>query len=499
MPRYELRNTSNNALSYVEGTPPFSLTGLVAPGTYRARVMSDEEPTDIVLAAVDPSFTNLTFDSPGGGDPNELTLTYTYAGDDDLVAYGVTSTEATPPGADAAARRANIIAGTGTGNLEEFSVDPFTGSTLELIAGALTASSESATHAHIFIQEKNNGGFSEIRTVALSNLDFTPATLSGAETTDANTIALTFTEAVFGTVAAGQFAFDIDSVAATVTNAVRSGSTVTLTVSDTIEVGGVLDALAYTPGALVDVRGNPVAAFSGETITNNESAWVPTDLGSKLVLWLDPSDLTKQFQDIAKTTAVTATGQSVFAVEKTAGTATVDALAAGGGSPGAPEITISGSDHYWTFSDPPGDTFRFVGLPQTTTDEVYANLRTSDSLGAFIAANGPNNAAGIIQDTAATDPHAGAGTPSYRVNGSPISSPTRDDLHTNWSTGTWNTIGITNLDTATAAAWNTTHLMFYTDGDLDIAGDLGDVLITQALTTDERASLEAWLAARKPA
>jgi hypothetical protein len=274
MPRYELRNTADNSKTYVEGSLPLNLSGLVPVGTYRARVMSDEEPTDIVIAATNPDFTALDYASPGSGDPNELTLTYTYGGSDALVAYGVTSTEATPPGADAAARRANIIAGTGTGNLEEFSVDPFSGSTLDLIAGALTASSESATYAHIFIQEKNNGGFSEIRSVALSNLDFTPATLSTAEATNANTVVLTFTENVFGSVSAGQFAFDIDGVAATITNAVRSGATVTLTVSDTILAGDVLDELSYTPGTLADTRGNPVAAFSGEAITNSITSGV---------------------------------------------------------------------------------------------------------------------------------------------------------------------------------------------------------------------------------
>lgn len=49
MPRYEIRRTSDNALTYVEGDLPLNLMLSQAPGTYRAKVMSAEEPTDIVV------------------------------------------------------------------------------------------------------------------------------------------------------------------------------------------------------------------------------------------------------------------------------------------------------------------------------------------------------------------------------------------------------------------------------------------------------------------
>jgi hypothetical protein len=49
MPKYELRNTADNSLSYVEGALPLNLTGLVAAGTYRAREISAEHPEDIVV------------------------------------------------------------------------------------------------------------------------------------------------------------------------------------------------------------------------------------------------------------------------------------------------------------------------------------------------------------------------------------------------------------------------------------------------------------------
>jgi hypothetical protein len=49
MPRYEIRNTSNSALTYVEGDLPLDLMLTQAAGTYRAKVMSAEEATDIVV------------------------------------------------------------------------------------------------------------------------------------------------------------------------------------------------------------------------------------------------------------------------------------------------------------------------------------------------------------------------------------------------------------------------------------------------------------------
>jgi hypothetical protein len=49
MPRYEIRNTSDNSLTYVEGTLPVNLMLTQAAGTYRAKVMSAEEATDIVV------------------------------------------------------------------------------------------------------------------------------------------------------------------------------------------------------------------------------------------------------------------------------------------------------------------------------------------------------------------------------------------------------------------------------------------------------------------
>lgn len=57
MPRYEIRNTSDSGLTYVEGDLPLNLMLSQAAGTYRARVMSAEQATDIVVPSLTASIT----------------------------------------------------------------------------------------------------------------------------------------------------------------------------------------------------------------------------------------------------------------------------------------------------------------------------------------------------------------------------------------------------------------------------------------------------------
>lgn len=106
---------------------------------------------------------------------------------------------------------------------------------------------------------------------------FTTPALAGpvfvvAAAVEANTVIVAHSEALFGTAAATDWAFDINGTPATLTNVSIAGNAVTLTVSDTITSGSVLNALAYTPGDIADGSGNPLSAFSGQAITNNVPA-----------------------------------------------------------------------------------------------------------------------------------------------------------------------------------------------------------------------------------
>jgi hypothetical protein len=217
----------------------------------------------------------MTYDSPGAGEANTLTLTGTYAGTYALIGRGVTSTVATPPGADDATRRANIIAGTGTGNLEEFAIDPFSFSIVDFTITGLTSASEAATYVHFFVEEGGDGtGFSEIRSVAVSNLDFTAPTVTWATDTLGETIIGTATEIIFGTESNANWSIPGHTV--TATNI--SGDTITLTVSPTIAVDDV-DTVSYTPGDVRDTRGTSLAAITSAAVTNNVTGtFAPSDL-----------------------------------------------------------------------------------------------------------------------------------------------------------------------------------------------------------------------------
>jgi hypothetical protein len=214
--------------------------------------------------SANPDFTDLAFTAGGSGVEDNLAATYTYAGNYPLVFRGVTSTVFTPPGADAAAIRSNIIAGTGTGNLEEFAVDPFSGSTLTLVAGQLTASSNSATYIHGFIEEKTNTGFSEIRTVAVSGLDFTVPTITWATNLAGTQLIGTPSETLYETdTVVGNFTMS----GHTLTN-LAIGATITMDISPSVAAGET-DTINYSGGDLRDGRGNPVANITGGAITNN--------------------------------------------------------------------------------------------------------------------------------------------------------------------------------------------------------------------------------------
>lgn len=78
MPRYEIRNTVGNALTYVDGTLPVDLMLSQAAGTYRARVMSDEQATDIVVPVLTAG--SIANASPVVGDTLTVTASNAPAG-----------------------------------------------------------------------------------------------------------------------------------------------------------------------------------------------------------------------------------------------------------------------------------------------------------------------------------------------------------------------------------------------------------------------------------
>ncbi len=215
--------------------------------------------------AVNPDFTDLTFADPDPGVPDELTATYTYAGSDTLVFRGITSTSATVPGATRAEELDNIRNGTGSGTLEEFSVNPFSTSNFDLTG--LTATSEAATYIHAFIEEETNGGISTIRTTAVSGLDFTAPTLGSLATdsVDGTEVTGTFSEAVYGTEDPADWTINGD----TPDSVIISGTSFTADMTSNPIAFGDVVTLSYSGGDIADGDGNPLATISGASVTNN--------------------------------------------------------------------------------------------------------------------------------------------------------------------------------------------------------------------------------------
>jgi hypothetical protein len=219
--------------------------------------------------AINPDFTALSYTDNNDGTPSELDLEWSDEGSTDThVLYGVTSTEATAPGADAAAQRANIIAGTGTGALEEFTIDPLPAD-IAPITG-LTSTSHTATYVHAFIAEKNNGGVSAIQTVAVSGLDFTAPTFASATTSaDGTTVTIDASKALFGTPDVDNAVLEIDGTPTALTSAALSSGDVVLTPTTPL-AGGETYTVSYdnSGGELTDQDGNALTSFTDEEVTD---------------------------------------------------------------------------------------------------------------------------------------------------------------------------------------------------------------------------------------
>jgi hypothetical protein len=329
--------------------------------------------------SANPDFTNLAFTAGGSGVEDSLAATYTYAGNYPLVFRGVTSTVATPPGADGAAIRANIIAGTGTGNVEEFAIDPFSGSTLNITAGQLTGASDSATHIHGFVEEKNSTGFSEVRTVAVSGLNISAPTVTWATNLAGTQVIGTANETIFGTGVTGNWTVP----GHTVTGATVSGTTITLTVSPLI-VNGDTDTVSYSGGNLENNKGTALANITSASITNNVPvpATPPSILANTQAISQNSDNNTSVAS--AGITAQTGTNRLAMLIvsAKSNSTTSLDNIAATWGSQsftrlyeeGHPTSGVPGSAiFYMKSADIPAGS-NVITITATGMNRVYARL-----------------------------------------------------------------------------------------------------------------------------
>jgi hypothetical protein len=261
---------SINSAGTMTGTP----TTVTADATYTltmqdeyARQTSDTFTLEITAAAVNPTLTLTAQTAGSGGNPDSVSATYSYAGSDTVDLYVVTTNTATPQS------QANIIAGSGGGIIQGDSQLGYTGGTIDLDGFTTNAG---VTHIQAVAVERNNGGTSGVQVIAVTSVDFTaPVVLSVVTNTAGDELTITFDETVIGTNNAANFTM----TGHTLSSMAGTGTTRTLAVSPAVANGDV-DTLAYTPGNLTNVRGNALASFSGQAITNN----VPGGAGSLSII-----------------------------------------------------------------------------------------------------------------------------------------------------------------------------------------------------------------------
>lgn len=223
-----------------------------------------------LLASVNPTVTSFSVTERAGGQKDLLNLTVNKNGSTDTHVLGIVTRNG-----GTQLTGAQIKAGTGT-FLERVVIDPLP-TTPNFDLTGFTATSNGDRDIDVAVWEKNNGGVSDSATDNAIGLNFTALAFVSAETSSANTVVVTFDKNSYGTEDASDWAFDIDGIAATITGVSISGTDATLTISETIASGEVLDALAYSGGDLVGEDGNSLAPFSGEGITNNLTVSYGTD------------------------------------------------------------------------------------------------------------------------------------------------------------------------------------------------------------------------------
>lgn len=101
----------------------------------------------------------------------------------------------------------------------------------------------------------------------------------------------------------------------------------------------------------------------------------------------------------------------------------------------------------------------FTGAAGPADASLFTVIKTSDAEAVLYTGEETFDYVGVIQDTGTGSPHANAGSPTYYVNGTALTSPTRDDLHTAVSTGEFEILEVRGAD---MSGWSKLRLSGYT-------------------------------------
>jgi hypothetical protein len=253
------------------GTP----TTVTADDTYTlrgtdeyGRITDDTFTLEITAVAAAPTLDSVVFTDNNDGTPAELAITYTgdVTGYRVYLATGDSTFDSDVPTDSELYNETGSVSGV----LEyaNFAV----GSNIDITG--LTSTSNSATRIAVrLIKSADGSGTSNAVVETVSGLDFTSPSFSSAEvgTIDADTLEITATETLFGTVDYTDFTLTGN----TITAASLSGGKIRLTLGTTATSGDDYTGdLSYdgTGSALVDGDGNALTTFSSQDVTNNVSA-----------------------------------------------------------------------------------------------------------------------------------------------------------------------------------------------------------------------------------
>lgn len=427
-----------------------------------------------------------TFTASGLGSRASLNVDYTYDGGNTITGYAVVGT------APFTVTNEQLIAGSDGSGREFFNWTVSDAVDQDLVDTLTTASNGADTIIFILTDGTIE---SAQETVAATGLNFTAPTVSSTAPADEGTagvdddFVITLSEDPYE--GSGNFylynASDtlISTIAAASCTYDTGADTVTVPLPTMSEVGHYMQ---WDAGVVVDADGNNLAGVSNKTSYNFT---VSASTGRQDIVDMIGSDTNAFFWDVSDEGLgdiyeERASQTTVSSVDGVVGSM-VDASANGYVSQvdladANRPLLRNDSGRYSLECDGTDDLFpQTTDLPNNTAYSVFVAFETGDTT--FIGARQPSSAtnyAFAAQDgSSSTVLEANAGSPSYYINNSLLSSPTtRNDLHDALPTpaGTRCLLEIRNLDTSTNN-WGGINPMAYASGTFRFDGKIGPVIV----------------------
>jgi len=225
-----------------------------------------------------------------------------------------------------------------------------------------------------------------------------------------------------------------------------------------------------------------------------ESTWVPTDLGSKLILWLDFTDPTVMNTAADGTGSNPTNGDTVRRIEDKSSSgndfSTTNSFA-----------TYNSAGYIDVIAGTSNKPSPISALSGVTSDMIVATVIDPAADTSFVLMAGPATVYVAVAEDGSTstvmDENFGSGL-QYFANGTEVVSPSRDTWHDALA-GSWSYAEVHNADVSGAAAAagpDPLRPFHYWSGTANFSGNAKHfILTTNNLTAGELTSLRSWMAA----